>query len=663
MPTRGAGHSIYDSTRRTLQESAVSQDDDFPPFSSGHRLPPRRSWARNRDLDVHPETSSISTAVSQLRRRVVDRLAAIRDSEFASNPHNPANRPGESPNHYLQSRTRQLADWDLQAEYEELLRDFQISDPSLFTPSTFSTLRFLEQERQFARSVAQANHLVSGRRDTPISNGSNTGNSNSNYDSPDRRRLAMPFSFNDEQDRRRHSRPNGAAARTPHRSTAPPAGDGDDDLGFAGLGAGDPFRNALERLPQNAFSPFSPPPYASNLSLSHFNVSSSGTGTSLRPHEHAEDNYRAKRRKIESDRIAPTFKGFRYGRYGQVEPGDLTMEIVSCDGGLFSNGSSYTYENILKNDKSVYCTKSSRCNIVLRHQGATSFCLKELIIKAPGSGNYSSPVREGMVFVAMNQDDLLTRTAQYQIPYAPPKYSRDHRPLAPIISIRHNEDGTVVTRTSSRSRRVFRMGGDDDDDDEEDDVGTAQIPPEFSTDGSPFNVTTVCSDDESDGGNPRAGIHRRAPNRIGALPFESDSSDDGNSIGHDEYGFDDVWAPASRRGGTRNMTLAEALRTYPGTTTATATTTAAATAATTTTTATQDIPRAGGRCELMAPHAKFYIEKDKSKCTIRFDPPVSGRFILLKMWSPNREGSNIDIQAVIAKGFAGPRYFPSVELR
>ena len=66
------------------------------------------------------------------------------------------------------------------------------------------------------------------------------------------------------------------------------------------------------------------------------------------------------------------------------------MELVSCDGGLYSNESCYAAENILKNDNSVYCTKGNRCNVVLRHQGATVFSLKELIIKAPGS-NYSSP--------------------------------------------------------------------------------------------------------------------------------------------------------------------------------------------------------------------------------------------------------------------------------
>jgi hypothetical protein len=108
--------------------------------------------------------------------------------------------------------------------------------------------------------------------------------------------------------------------------------------------------------------------------------------------DHAEDSRRVKRRKLDSDRLMPSFNGFKYGHYGQVEAGKLTMEIVSCDGGLYLNESSYAFDNILKDDSTVYCTKGNRCNLVLRHQGATVFSLSELIIKAPGPRSiYSSP--------------------------------------------------------------------------------------------------------------------------------------------------------------------------------------------------------------------------------------------------------------------------------
>lgn len=58
--------------------------------------------------------------------------------------------------------------------------------------------------------------------------------------------------------------------------------------------------------------------------------------------------------------------------------------------------------------------------------------------------------------------------------------------------------------------------------------------------------------------------------------------------------------------------------------------------------------------------ARFQIRDGKYKVAIRFDPPVSGRFVLLKLWA-NR--SNVDLQSVIAKGYGGCRFFGAVEMR
>lgn len=110
-----------------------------------------------------------------------------------------------------------------------------------------------------------------------------------------------------------------------------------------------------------------------------------------RPLDYSEDNRKNKRRKLDAEKLSPTFQPPRYGRYGQVEPGQLRMEIVVCDGGMFNNEPSYAAENILKDDASVYCTKGNRCNIVLRHQGGTTFTLSELVIKGPTALNYSHP--------------------------------------------------------------------------------------------------------------------------------------------------------------------------------------------------------------------------------------------------------------------------------
>ncbi|KAK1780964.1 hypothetical protein QBC45DRAFT_407167 [Copromyces sp. CBS 386.78] len=377
-----------------------------------------------------------------------------------------------------------------------------------------------------------------------------------------------------------------------------------------------------------------------------------GTGTPPEDVEGIENYRRAKRRKLDSDKVPPSYKNVLYGKYGQVEPGPLLLEIVSCDGGLFRDGRAYVAENILKDDASVYCTRTNRCNIILRHQGGTVFSLKELVIKAPGS-HYSQPVREGMVFVSMEHNDLLKRTAQYQIQYEQPAnpQPRASRDTGTIYSLRYDDDGRMA-QYPSRYRRDYisdLINTIDDDDDDDEDQATAALPPEFSTVSQPFNVTTECSDDESEGDENHV-RRRRTPNRIGALPFESDSSDDGR----------DPWNPTSLDWPT-DITRAQHSASWRNEyDTATPALERAREASQV---ATQEAVRAVGGA-LMSPLAQFHIEKDKNKCTIKFNPPVSARYILLKMWSPHPDPlKNIDIQGVIAKGFAGPQLFPAQTLQ
>jgi hypothetical protein len=103
------------------------------------------------------------------------------------------------------------------------------------------------------------------------------------------------------------------------------------------------------------------------------------------------DAHRQKRRKVLAGEGDGGQCPMRCGRRGQVDPLELSMEMVSCDGGMFSDESMYSATNILKNDTSVYCTKGSRCNIVLQHRGSSPFALQELVIKGPRSVNYSHP--------------------------------------------------------------------------------------------------------------------------------------------------------------------------------------------------------------------------------------------------------------------------------
>lgn len=279
-----------------------------------------------------------------------------------------------------------------------------------------------------------------------------------------------------------------------------------------------------------------------------------------------------------------------------------------------------------------------------------------------------------MIFVAMESDELLTRTAQYQIQYLPSRSQRRS-----TIVFRHDDEGNGLTRIRSRPLRAYSYGADDDDDDDEDDCRTAQIPPEFAVSTTSFNATTELSDDESDEDHPtrpRPSAARQTPNRIGLLTFESDTSDEGIAIYRQLPSREEITAATAstsagtgagagpqRRRRTPRVSSSSSSRVARGPAGGGAMTLEEAQEASQI--ATQEAVRAVGG-ELMAPLAHFHIEKDRNKCTIRFDPPVSARFLLLKMWSPRHDPhdvpKNIDIQGVVARGFAGPRFCPAVEL-
>jgi hypothetical protein len=257
-----------------------------------------------------------------------------------------------------------------------------------------------------------------------------------------------------------------------------------------------------------------------------------------------------------------------------------------------------------------------------------------------------------MVFVAMEQDDLFTRTAQYQIPYVT---QAEHENRHAVYSVRHDDEGSHITRLPPMWASSREAGFDfDGDDDEMDTSRVAQLPAEFVSPAPAFNITTECTNDEGEVdqsagrlSHSRSYARLQVP-RIGTLPFESDSSEDEA----------DAWAPSSFAP-FDELARGQYDRRRPA-----GTGTGEREAEEASQLARQEAVRAVGGGELMTPMVHFHIEKHNSNCTINFDPPVSGRFILLKMWSPQHDSSaNIDIQGVIAKGYAGPRFCAAVEYR
>ena len=66
--------------------------------------------------------------------------------------------------------------------------------------------------------------------------------------------------------------------------------------------------------------------------------------------------------------------------------------------------------------------------------------------------------------------------------------------------------------------------------------------------------------------------------------------------------------------------------------------------------------------------AHFSIKPGKHKVALHFDPGISGRFILVKVWAEmgvvgGGRARNVDVQSIIAKGYGGCRFFPAREVR
>ncbi|OOQ87643.1 hypothetical protein PEBR_15942 [Penicillium brasilianum] len=351
---------------------------------------------------------------------------------------------------------------------------------------------------------------------------------------------------------------------------------------------------------------------------------------------------RLKRRKLDADDNREGFRGFNYGHNGQVVPGPLQMEIASCDGGIYDpDGDSSFPDNVLQNDQSVYCTKSDRCNIVLRHRGEAPFCLKKIVIKAPRTG-FDSPIQEGMVFVSMTSDELLARTAQYQIQYSSPRRRRRNR----RSGLQPSQEYLNSYRSPLQSLdRTVLMGAASHSASESENANRNVNDPQAD-----FRITTEYDEYPED----NLFMEREDEDRPSVAELEQVQEDDDlcseseDSISEDED-LDDANMSNVHRRRIELQRLQSAQRRRPASLVNPIPPPSSAPAGSSGT---------SPPFEVLKPHARFFIEREKSMVSIKFDPPPSGRFILIKLWSPRSDG-NIDIQSIIAHGYAGPRFFPS----
>ncbi|KAF2738553.1 hypothetical protein EJ04DRAFT_573715 [Polyplosphaeria fusca] len=402
--------------------------------------------------------------------------------------------------------------------------------------------------------------------------------------------------------------------------------------------------------------------------------------------ERGTSTRRAKRRKIDHNGNAtPTYHSVKYGYKGQVIAGRLKMDIVSCDGGeheKYSGQGHYKIQNVLRTDKSVYCSESSRCNLLLKHAGEASFCLEKIIIKAPDRG-FDAPIQEGLIFVAMSQDDLLSGTAGYNIVYdnmpsprlSPTPTSRSYSLADQSLSLQdaledpyiweHSQHGMdeameeQLERLRLRSRRLHvgstpqanrerrraerrrdtRPSESSPDDvyggDNCDDPADSYSPGIAAPTPPPFTVTTE-TDDESEDSEEQTTPAILADRLMRESRWRASSDEDDFPPPRRAQPLESF---EGYRGRWRTERFLDPIRASR----------------------LQNPSRLDSKAEdgLIAPHARFFIAKHKNKITIRFSPTISGKYVLLKLWSPTH-GGNIDIESVQIYGYSGPRFFPAV---
>ncbi|KAF2676784.1 hypothetical protein K458DRAFT_321277 [Lentithecium fluviatile CBS 122367] len=393
-----------------------------------------------------------------------------------------------------------------------------------------------------------------------------------------------------------------------------------------------------------------------------------------------------KRRKLDHEtRPASEYDYYKYGYEGQAVSTRLKMEVASCDGGEFEWSESerlYKVQNVLSNDKSVYCSRSSRCNLLLKHVPEAPFCLEKIVIRAPNRG-FTAPVQEGLIFVSMTSDNLLSGTEAYQLEYdsrSPPMSPVQTDPEDQLLSLRDAvEDphlwmqsrqaaieerierlrlrrGRLQTEMAERDRlREERRSANAEDE-------TAEYCPYHVDEGEPtaigvsaptpppFTITTESGQEESDenAAQPSAAVMADRLRRDTLWRPESDDEEEGDDL---LYRY-----PPLRRAQPLDLT-GNVERRWRGRQSINPIRRAAPLRAPSRIEPKESETEADG---LIAPHARFFIARHKNKITIKFHPVISGRYVLLKLWSPTHDG-NIDIESVQFYGYSGPRYFPAVQ--
>jgi hypothetical protein len=272
------------------------------------------------------------------------------------------------------------------------------------------------------------------------------------------------------------------------------------------------------------------------------------------------------------------------------------------------------------------------------------------------------------MFAAMSSDDLLARTARHNIPLV----TRDSEPSGPYDdiemilaqSIGHSMDpvaparqqNRAMSRTQRRRSRLQQRISDPDDSDPDSEDRIAEIPVEWIDNTGQTRVSSQCEYDQDMEDMERLlqTGGRRPPNHIGTLAFENDAPELEEM---DDFDTEDYLSLAMHGASQRRnlvhgrdqeprLEFADVLEPSQRSTTID-----------------HDRDPETTREQLMVPLALFQVNRGANKCSIKFDPPVCARYLLIKMWSTQVWREGLAVQSIMVKGYAGPRFVPKVEFR
>nr|OQO19326.1 hypothetical protein B0A51_11750 [Rachicladosporium sp. CCFEE 5018] len=401
-----------------------------------------------------------------------------------------------------------------------------------------------------------------------------------------------------------------------------------------------------------------------------------------------------KRRKLTSDSPLSTKPPIKYGHYGQVVAGPLQMQIVSNDGGEHvdpnSPGIYLGQENLLKGDRSVYCSERSSVGVTLRQADGGIFSLEKLYIVGPEHG-FTAPVREGLVYVAMNLKDL----EPYRDPptYArragidtPPYYRRRSIQASPErlslsealrdeeldreLAARADLAGTSAwLRNPPNTRRPpeshhdpyldFAPPADNlacDFPAPTDALGST-IPVTISSDDELTQQEDESSQDVIDYRIRRLRLMRRQTQVYGHNNVTGYSAEEAERLieraSNARYSGGSGAAPEDQWSYTRLEELMSH-RSRPHLS-------AARIPAPEELEQRPTRPTNASAGDPNVTSARFRMRNGKHSIALKFSPPVSGKYVLLKLWSGVKR-DNVDVQSIVVKGFSGMRFHAAVEM-